>query len=111
LLSIPGGSYLDVDQLYLSAGAGLVATGTLDALVEVGLTGGVFSLNLSESDGFLSTILPAEGLKAHFDLAIGWTRSQGVYFRGSSALEVRLPTHCNLGPISVDNLYLTIHPD
>jgi hypothetical protein len=106
LLSIPGGSYLEVNRIQAMVGAGIVAAGVFDALLEIGLEGGVFSLNASEADGFLSTILPGDGITVNFDIAVGWIRSQGVYFKGSSSLEVRLPTHIELGPIKIENLYL-----
>jgi hypothetical protein len=106
ILNLPGGSYLQTDTLYIAVGAGLVTADTFDALVEIGLQSGVVSLNMSETDGFLKSILPGDGIKLNFDIGLGWTRTQGVYFKGSAALEIQIPTHITLGPINLNKLYL-----
>lgn len=65
-----------------------------------------------DGDGFLQKVLPAEGVRADFDLAIGWSNVKGFYFRGSAGLEVVLPIQVSLlGVLSVDLIYLAIKTD
>lgn len=65
----------------------------------------------SDGDSFLNRVLPSEGLRTEFDLAIGWSNRTGFYFRGSGALEATLPVHVSLGPISVESVYLAIRTE
>ena len=62
------------------------------------------------TDGFLGKILPNAGIDVRFDLAVGMSTLRGVYFRGSGALEITVPTHLTLGPIELDSVSLGIRP-
>lgn len=57
-------------------------------------------------DGFIGKILPGTYIEADFSLLMGVSTERGFYFSGSSALEVRLPAHIELGPISIEALTL-----
>jgi Family of unknown function (DUF6603) len=105
LLTI-GASFLEIDRFTVSSGVGLVGTNDFDVMLEAGLEHGVLMINASEGDGFLKTILPPDGIRTEFAVALGWTRAHGVYFKGSATLEIRVPTHIQLGPISIDSLYI-----
>jgi hypothetical protein len=70
----------------------------------VGIGGG-------DADGFLQKILPKAGISTEFDLAVGWSSLGGIFFRGSSGLEVNFPIHKTLGPIIVESVYLAIELD
>ena len=105
LLTI-GASFLEIDRFTLSTGVGRVGTNDFDVMLEAGLEHGVLLINASEGDGFLKTILPPDGIRSEFAVALGWTRAHGVYFKGSATLEIRLPTHIQLGPVSIDSLYI-----
>ncbi|HJR68343.1 MAG TPA: DUF6603 domain-containing protein [Gemmatimonadaceae bacterium] len=59
-------------------------------------------------DGFISKILPVSPLEIEVDLVIGWSSSRGVYFRGSAALEVTVPVHKTIGPLTLDSIFLRI---
>jgi hypothetical protein len=61
-----------------------------------------------DGDGFLKEILPADGLRMNFDLAVGWSNEFGFYFRGSAGLAAQLPLHVSLGPLSVQSVNLGI---
>jgi hypothetical protein len=110
LLTIPGGSYLEAISLYLGAGVDATAT-PVDVYIEGGLTGGVFSLNLSEADGFLSTILPAGGLTVHFDFGVAWSQHNGLRFSGGARLETSLAVNATLGPFSLQSIYVSLGAD
>jgi hypothetical protein len=71
------------------------------------LEGGRLTIDFSNADGFLRTILAAVKLDAAFEVGFDWSVSRGLRFRGSSALEIKLPTHLSLGPVAIDALTLS----
>lgn len=65
-----------------------------------------------DGDGFLQKILPKEGFRIDFDLAVGWSSAKGVYFDGGAGFEVTLPVHLSLlGIIDVDSVSLAFFID
>lgn len=108
LLSIPGGSYLETQQMFVSVGAGDTGDKSLDLVVEAGFRGGELFVTTGEGDNFLQTILPKDPFKINFDLIIGFSKTSGIYFRGSGALEIRFPIHFEIGPIAVDGLTIAL---
>ncbi len=108
ILSLPGGSVLNARSLHLGCGAGLVSSNNFDFFIEGGIKEAHFALDPSKGDGFISTIIPKEGFEASFDLTVGVSRQQGLYFQGSGALELKLNVHVVLGPIEVDAIYIRI---
>jgi hypothetical protein len=62
-----------------------------------------FVINTANGDGFILKLLSGINLKSVNDLAIGWSNLDGVYFRGSSALSVTLPSHIKLGPVVLES--------
>jgi hypothetical protein len=102
LLSLAGVASLDLQEFYVTLGAGLVPGGTFDLFVEAGLKGLRLTVGGANADGFLQKILPGDGLSLEVDLIGGWAGSKGVYFRGSAGLEVQLPVHIELGPLAIE---------
>ena len=107
LLGSTTGTRLEIRHFRLSGEAGLL----MDAqeyglLAEVGEAAIVVAPE--DGDGFLSTILPADGLRTNFDLALGWSNRLGLYFRGSAGLEAQLAVHTALGPLLIKTVYLSI---
>ena len=105
-----GGSRIEFGDFTLAALANLAmnggsATGDLD--VSGTLNDGKVVIDATKGDGFLSKILPGTAINADFSVLVGVSTARGFYFSGSSSLEVRLPTHIELGPISIDALTLT----
>lgn len=103
------GSRLEFGDFVLSLLARLqtsggVADGELD--VSGTLNDGKVVIDGSEGDGFISKILPDTHIEADFSVLMGVSTERGFYFGGSSALEVRLPVHIELGPISINALTL-----
>ncbi|MGB8194699.1 MAG: DUF6603 domain-containing protein [Chitinophagaceae bacterium] len=68
-------------------------------------------LDTSEGDAFLSAILPDGGIKASFGLGVGFSLLNGIYFKGSSGIEVLIPVHIKLGPIDIQNVLIGIKPN
>lgn len=56
-----------------------------------------------DGDGFIQKLLSGINIKSISDLGIGVSNTQGVYFEGSSALEIKIPTHLELGPLTIDS--------
>lgn len=103
LLSLGDAARLDLQQFHVTVGAGLVSSTAVDMFVEAGLKGLRLMIGGGEdADGFIQKILPPDGLAAEFDLIAGWAGSKGVFFRGSAALEVKLPVHITLGPLALE---------
>lgn len=65
----------------------------------------------SDGDGFLSSVLPPEGISTEFDFDIGWSNQNGFHFSASAGLEATWPLHASIGPVSIDSLTLGIRTD
>lgn len=61
-----------------------------------------------DGDSFLAKILPAEGIQAKFGFGIGVSVQNGFYFKGASNIEILIPVHIQLGPISIQNVVVGI---
>jgi len=107
LFGVAGGSRLELQEFVFAVSAdvqwnGGAATGTLD--LSGSLNGGKVVIDATSGDGFLTKILPGTHVEADFSLVMGVSSQRGFYFSGSSALEIRLPTHIELGPVSIEGL-------
>ena len=72
--------------------------------VEGRVQGGRFVISLAGADGFVGSIMGGFALESNFDLGFGWTAGGGVWFTGSGGLEIKLPSHVELGPIEIMGL-------
>ena len=70
-----------------------------------------FSLAGSEGDGFLADVIPAEGLSADIDFAVGWSSVTGFHFSGSGALQAAFPVHVQIGPVKINSFSLEVKTD
>ncbi len=106
LVTFPGGSRIEADEVYVLGGLGRTKAGVLDPQIEFGVQKGHLVISLGGADGFLSTLLPADGLAFDFSLGIGWSQTLGVYVQGSAGIEINIPLHLDIGPVSLEYLYL-----
>ncbi|MGD9702225.1 MAG: DUF6603 domain-containing protein [Acidimicrobiia bacterium] len=113
VLGEPGGSRVEVQQFIARAGAGFAwdaatgqGQGTLNVSGEV--KGGRIVVSMAAADGFLSTVLAGFAMESDFDLGIGYSTKEGVYFAGSATLDIQLPLHVQLGPVELSALTITI---
>src|SRR6266550_1113896 len=77
-----------------------------------------FNVNLSvvgfevkiggSDDGFLSKILPKDGLTASSDFTLTWSPDDGLRFEGGLGFAVSIPLHLALGPLALSKLAITI---
>jgi hypothetical protein len=110
----PQGSRLEVARFIVEAKAGLnfdSGAASADAFVGGEVKGGLLKIDFSNADGFLGQILAGINMESAFDLGFGVSASEGVHFVGSAALEIQLPAHIALGPISIDALTFSIGID
>lgn len=86
---------------------GSAATDKITAEMGFALSGGEFELSVSE-DGFLSKIIGAGSYKQPFDLILNYSIKNGLTIRGTTGLEIMVPTHVSLGPIDIQNLTIAV---
>jgi hypothetical protein len=107
----PAKSRLEVKEFVLEASTKLNFGTTAQAkapFVVVGeIKGGKLVIDTSGADGFINKILSGIRVENEFNLGLGFSSSQGVFFHGSSVLEIRLNIHVSLGPIDINGLYLS----
>lgn len=66
-------------------------------------------LQAGEGDGFLAKILPSNGVRADFDLTLGWATDRGLYLGGNAGIETTIPLHLDIGGLlTVESIYLAI---
>jgi hypothetical protein len=77
--------------------------------------GARFVVQAPEDNGFLRAVLPPDGLRVDFDLALGWSSRTGIYFRGGATaqgLHAVLPVHRSLlGLVEARRSPVLLRPD
>lgn len=110
LLGQTGGSRLQTETFTFGGGLNILFdSGTnsiAEPLVSLQATGGKAVIDTSNADGFLATVLSGGRVEARFDLKITWAPDTGVRFEGGAQLEIALPLHLSLGPVTLQTLYL-----
>ncbi|MDH6228276.1 DUF6603 domain-containing protein [Streptomyces sp. MJP52] len=81
--------------------------------VEIGVVADRAAVVVSggDGDGFLASVLPAEGLRTEFALGLRWSRRRGLSFTGSGGLEAVLPVNARLGPVEIVAVHLELSAD
>ncbi len=77
-----GGARIGLDVALSEARASLA--------VSADVTKAVIVITAGNGDGFLSSILPAGGIQAKFDLGLEWSNERGLTFRGAGSLDATL---------------------
>lgn len=103
LLGTPGASRLEFGGVSTALGSRAHSSGSFEVFTELGLEAGkiVVKPAAGESDGFLSSLLPENGLTVDMDFRVGFSSTRGLYFVGSGGFELPLPVHIQLGPIEI----------
>jgi hypothetical protein len=110
LLAAGGGTELSFLEAYGQVGGRVNAEGPPDAFVRTGFLGCRLAVTTASADGFLQEVIP-EGLVAEFDLRLLWSKLHGLSFEGSGQLDLNIPVHETLGPITLDALRLLLGVD
>jgi len=111
LIGQTGGSAVQANSFMFGAGVNAtwnITTGTAaaDPSVTFAVSGGKVVIDTSDSDGFLATILSGVNVQAGFDLNATWRPDTGLHITGGAQLEIDLPLHLDLGPVTLPTLYL-----
>lgn len=113
ILGQAGGSRLEAQQLVARAGVGFAwnsamnrAEGSFRVAGEV--RNGKLVVDLSNADGFIGSLLSGFGLESDFNLGLGYSTRDGVFFTGSATLDIQIPLHLQLGPVEISGLTLSI---
>jgi hypothetical protein len=101
------GTHLQIGEIELLAKTSL-SEEAQELELGVGLRPCVFALKPSKTDGFLASILPADGLKAQFDLSVTWSSSRGLSFQGGGGLEINIPVGASIGGVTFRAVHLGI---
>jgi hypothetical protein len=112
LFGLAGGIGIRAESISFNAGADLNwDSGAGQAHGDFGLggdlRGGKLTIDFSQADGFIGKILSAVKVDADFAVGFDWSIARGMRFRGSSALDIKLPVHLPLGPIAIEALTLS----
>ena len=108
LLGEPDSSRLDAQQIFFGGGVE-VRDMQPGAIIEGGIKQGRLLITMTEADGFLQQMLPKDGIHLDFDIAIGWSNTRKLHFRGGAGLEATLPINKELfGALKIDSVYLAI---
>jgi hypothetical protein len=81
-------------------------TATAEPAIKVQVAGGKVVIDMSNADGFLATVLSGVHVEAGFNFKLTWAPDTGIHFEGGAQLEIDLPLHLNLGPVTLPTLYL-----
>jgi hypothetical protein len=111
LLGSAAGIRIEARSLRAAAGAELgwqlaTAEATGEFIASASITDGRFVLDFEEADGFLSALLPEDGISLDFDLKIAWSSSKGLHIEGGAGLEVEIPVDLELGPVRIVSLHI-----
>jgi hypothetical protein len=106
-----GGSRLQTDSFTFGLGLTINWSSTAtEAIAEpqvtLAITGGKVVIDMSNADGFLATVLSNVHVEGGFDLKATWVPDTGSHITGGAQLEIDLPLHLNLGPVTFQTLYL-----
>jgi hypothetical protein len=62
-----------------------------------------------DGDGFVSSVLPKDGMKAAFDAGVEWSSDKGLSFSGGAGLDATLPIGLSIGGVvEIPSLRLTL---
>ncbi|WP_172834193.1 DUF6603 domain-containing protein [Nitrospira japonica] len=108
VLGAPGSTRIEVGGARLR-----IETSLSETRQSLAISADVFSSALiiapANGDGFLSSILPANGMRANFDLGLAWSNERGLTLRGSTGLDATLPIGLAIGGLKVPTVHLRLH--
>lgn len=105
ILGPPDGSRLEVGGIHIKADTTLSnAQQSLAVLADV--TSAALVITPGDRDGFLDSILPAQGMRADFDLGLAWSNHTGLTLRGSAGLETTVPVGKSVAGVALSSVHL-----
>lgn len=114
-MTIIGGNdllHLTVDDVGVGAelviGASTSGRVDIDPSVFAELKKLTITLGSEGSDSFLASLLSSVDVKGTFDLGLIWKMSEGLVIKGAGAIEIAIPMHQSIGPVTFETLYLIL---
>ena len=101
------GTRLEIGAFAVEA-MGAFANGEVDIGAAIELGTGALVISAGDGDGFIAKILPPDGIRADFELGVAWSRKRGLRFTGGATIDLTLPIHAALGPLSIDAVHISI---
>jgi hypothetical protein len=108
IFGVPSGSRLEVRGAQLSAETTLSQKRQTVAL-SAAVASAALIIAPGDADSFLSSSLPAKGLRADFDLGLAWSNERGFSLSGNAGLKATLPVGLSIGGVSVPTVHLGLH--
>jgi hypothetical protein len=111
LIGQAGGSRLELQRfsirlpIRLSASIG-AASPEAQFGAEMELKGGKIVIDASQADGFIATILGGIKVESAFEVGAAFDTENGLRFTGSATIEIAIPSHLELGPLTIPNVYI-----
>jgi hypothetical protein len=106
-----GGSGLFATSIALNAGVQATwdagsKTAAAEPVIAFKITGGSLVIDTSNADGFVADVTSGIDIHATFELGISWAPETGIHITGGAQLEVDLPLHLSIGPLTVPTIYI-----
>jgi hypothetical protein len=111
LLGQMNGSRVEASSLDLGLGLTFSQSGSTasaEPFVRASVTSGHVHLSLAGGDGLLSSLAQGRDLDVSFEAALSYSPSGGLKFELGGGLQIDIPLHLTLGPISVSTLHLAL---
>ncbi|MFO7679610.1 MAG: DUF6603 domain-containing protein [Chloroflexota bacterium] len=111
ILGQTGGSRIEARQFVARVGAGFAwrtdrGEGEFSILGEI-KKGKIF-IGMDGADGFLAQLLSGLKIESDFDIGLGFSTKDGVFFVGSSTLDIQVPLHVSLGVLELNALTISV---
>jgi len=111
ILGEPNSSRVETRQFRARVGAGFAWKGNHaegEFIISAEIRNGKILIGTEEGDGFLTSILSGIKVESEFDLGLGFSSKDGLFFIGSSTLQVQIPLHVALGFVDINALTLGV---
>jgi hypothetical protein len=104
----PDGTRLELGAPQFSAAVDAAASG-IDVTLSADTGKSALVIHPGDGDGFISSILPSDGMRAEFDLGLAWSNNAGLSFHGGAGLEATLPINRAIaGIITLSSAHLSL---
>jgi hypothetical protein len=105
LFSAPG---LSVDAAAITTGLGIMPGDSPTPSLTASIQDGRVRLAPGRPDGFIASILPADGITTTLNLTLSWSQRDGLRIQGGAGLRTTLALHQRAGPLQIDTLDLAL---
>ena len=81
----------------------------INPIIFADISKGIFKLNSSKGDNFVSSLLSDADINGNFDLGFEWRGKDGLRIKASGGIEIVLPLHVDLGLVEINALYVALN--